>query len=200
MAQIKDHALPLLNVRRPVLRKITHQTPPVPIPQSSAMLLWNLCITSCKAGNIFPNKDPGIVVSMQNRRWKSPMQMPRESMYRSFMVQWKTGYPYHICWLPDSTTLSDRLIKSWARQRFVAASSRRTEEKVASRRGSGRHCRRASRARALSLSLLSCQFQLLHGDRRLPYRRKQRTTCFSSLAVCCSTNCDTMLLNTVPTA
>jgi hypothetical protein len=35
----------------------------------------------------------------------------------------------------------------------VAASSRRTEEKVASRRGSGRHWRRASRARALSLKL-----------------------------------------------
>lgn len=35
----------------------------------------------------------------------------------------------------------------------MAASSRRTDEKVASRRGSGRHCRRASRARALSLSL-----------------------------------------------
>jgi hypothetical protein len=45
-------------------------------------------------------------------------------------------------------------MRSWARQRLVAASSRRTEEKVASRRGSGRHCRRASRARALSLSLL----------------------------------------------
>jgi hypothetical protein len=35
----------------------------------------------------------------------------------------------------------------------VAASSRRTEEKVASLRGSGRHWRRASRARALSLRL-----------------------------------------------
>lgn len=35
----------------------------------------------------------------------------------------------------------------------MAASSRRTEEKVASRSGSGRHCRRASRARALSLKL-----------------------------------------------
>lgn len=57
-------------------------------------------------------------------------------------------------WLLEaSTTLSDRLIRSCARQRFVAASSRRTEEKVASRRGSGKHWRRASRARALSLSL-----------------------------------------------
>ena len=54
--------------------------------------------------------------------------------------------------LPAST-LSDRLINSCARQRLVAASSRSTEEKVASRRGSGRHCRRASRARLLSLSL-----------------------------------------------
>ena len=52
-----------------------------------------------------------------------------------------------------STTLSERLMRSWARQRFVAASSRRTEEKVASRRGSGRHWRRASRARLLSLRL-----------------------------------------------
>lgn len=54
--------------------------------------------------------------------------------------------------LPAST-LSDRLINNCARQRLVAASSRRTEEKVASRRGSGRHCRKASRARLLSLSL-----------------------------------------------
>jgi hypothetical protein len=44
-------------------------------------------------------------------------------------------------------------MRSCARQRLVAASSRRTEENVASRSGSGRHCRRASRARALSLSL-----------------------------------------------
>jgi len=59
-----------------------------------------------------------------------------------------------------STTLSERFIRSWARQRLVAASSRRTDEKVASRRGSGRHCRRASRARALSLSLfLSVRIQ-----------------------------------------
>lgn len=36
---------------------------------------------------------------------------------------------------------------------MVAASSRSTDEKVASRRGSGRHCLRASRALALSLSL-----------------------------------------------
>ena len=52
------------------------------------------------------------------------------------------------------STLSDRLISSCAKQRFVAASSRRTEEKVASRRGSGRHWRSASRARALSESLV----------------------------------------------
>lgn len=64
------------------------------------------------------------------------------------LVQWRS------CWLfVGSTTLSDRLMRSCARQRLVAASSRRTEEKVASRRGSGRHWRRASRARALSLSL-----------------------------------------------
>lgn len=55
--------------------------------------------------------------------------------------------------LEDSTTLSERLISSWARQRLVAASSRRTDEKVASRKGSGRHWRSASRARALSLNL-----------------------------------------------
>ena len=52
-----------------------------------------------------------------------------------------------------SATLSERLIRSCARHRLVAASSRRTDENVASRRGSGRHCRSASRARALSLSL-----------------------------------------------
>lgn len=52
-----------------------------------------------------------------------------------------------------STTLSERLMRSWARHLLVAASSRRTDENVASRRGSGRHCRKASRARALSLSL-----------------------------------------------
>lgn len=59
-----------------------------------------------------------------------------------------------MAWLFVSTTLSERLMRSCARQRFVAASSRSTEEKVASRRGSGRHWRRASRARALSLRLL----------------------------------------------
>lgn len=61
-----------------------------------------------------------------------------------------------ICYMAaeaPSETVSDRLMSSWARQRLVAASSRRTEEKVASRRGSGRHCRRASRARLLSLRL-----------------------------------------------
>lgn len=52
-----------------------------------------------------------------------------------------------------STTLSDRLMRSCARQRLVAASSRSTLEKVASRRGSGRHWRSASRALALSLKL-----------------------------------------------
>src|SRR3981189_1331602 len=57
-------------------------------------------------------------------------------------------------WFPeDSIPLSERFINSWARHRLVAASSRRTDEKVASRSGSGRQCRRASRARALSLSL-----------------------------------------------
>lgn len=53
-----------------------------------------------------------------------------------------------------SLALSERLMSSCARQRLVAASSRRTEENVASRSGSGRHCRRASRARLLSLSLV----------------------------------------------
>lgn len=107
---------------------------------------------------------------------------------------------FHICWLPeDSTTLSDRLIKSWVRHRLVAASSRRTEEKVASRRGSGRHCRSASRARALSLSLLWISIDQTK-LRTNAYLKKQRTTCFSSLAVCCSTNCETILLSTVPTA
>lgn len=52
-----------------------------------------------------------------------------------------------------SDTLSARLIRSWARHRLVAASSRSTEEKVVSRSGSGRHWRRASRARLLSLNL-----------------------------------------------
>ena len=52
-----------------------------------------------------------------------------------------------------STTLSERLMRSCARHLLVAASSRSTDEKVASRRGSGRHCRSASRALALSLSL-----------------------------------------------
>jgi len=42
----------------------------------------------------------------------------------------------------------------------VAASSRRTEEKVASRSGSGKHWRKASRARALSLSLLEVSFHI----------------------------------------
>ena len=60
-------------------------------------------------------------------------------------------------------------MRSCARQRLVAASSRRTDENVASRRGSGRHCRRASRARALSLSLerVSHEFRR-YGMRNLP--------------------------------
>lgn len=45
-------------------------------------------------------------------------------------------------------------MRSWAKQRFVAASSRRTDENVASRKGSGKHCLKASRARALSLNLM----------------------------------------------
>ena len=61
---------------------------------------------------------------------------------------------YNPWLLGASTTLSERLMRSCARQRFVAASSRRTEENVASRKGSGRHCRSASRARALSLNLI----------------------------------------------
>jgi len=44
------------------------------------------------------------------------------------------------------------------RHRLVAASSRRTAEKVASRKGSGRHWRRASRARALSLRLCGVSY------------------------------------------
>lgn len=56
----------------------------------------------------------------------------------------------------EGSAWSDRASRSCARQRFVAASSRKTGEKVASRRGSGRHCRRASRARALSERLFQC--------------------------------------------
>jgi hypothetical protein len=52
-----------------------------------------------------------------------------------------------------SGEVSERLSSRVAKQRLVAASSRRTPEKVPSRKGSGRHWRRASRARALSLSL-----------------------------------------------
>lgn len=58
-----------------------------------------------------------------------------------------------------SVTVSLKLIKSCARQRLVAASSRSTLEKVASRRGSGRHCLRACRARLLSLSLHNYQYR-----------------------------------------
>ena len=97
---------------------------------------------------------------------------------------------HYIPWLFElSTTLSERLMRSWARQRFVAASSRRTEEKVASRRGSGRHWRRASRARALSLSL-TVYLAAKHVDFMYEgtYLRKHLTTCFKSRTVCCSTS------------
>lgn len=47
----------------------------------------------------------------------------------------------------------DKCSESSARHRLVVASSRRAAENVASRRGWGRYCRKASRARALSLSL-----------------------------------------------
>lgn len=51
----------------------------------------------------------------------------------------------------------------------MAASSRRTEEKVASRRGSGRHCRSASRARALSLKLeMDLEYCKIRGGQNLP--------------------------------
>jgi len=60
-----------------------------------------------------------------------------------------------------------------AKQRFVAASSRRTEEKVASRRGSGRHWRSASRARALSDSLLD----RLVGDSGYGEQRRNWSVC-----------------------
>ena len=86
-----------------------------------------------------------------------------------------------------SDTLSERLMRSWARHRFVAASSRRTEEKVASRKGSGRHWRKASRARLLSLSLSRLESSSYY-EAEWTYRRKQRTTCLRSLTVCCSTN------------
>ena len=65
------------------------------------------------------------------------------------------SYCRYIPWLWSfGTTLSERFMRSWAKQRFVAASSRRTDEKVASRKGSGKHCLKASRARALSLNLM----------------------------------------------
>ena len=49
-------------------------------------------------------------------------------------------FEIYMLWLLEaSTTLSERFMRSWARQRFVAASSRRTDEKVASRKGSGKH-------------------------------------------------------------
>ena len=48
------------------------------------------------------------------------------------------------------THRSDKLSRSDAKQRFVTRSPLRTAEKVASRSGSGRQARRASRARALS--------------------------------------------------
>lgn len=53
----------------------------------------------------------------------------------------------------SAIAVSDRLTRSCVKHLLVAASSRRTAENVASRSGSGKHCRRASRALALSLSL-----------------------------------------------
>lgn len=107
-----------------------------------------------------------------------------------------------ILWL--SLALSDKLTSSCARHRFVAASSRSTDEKVASRNGSGKHCRNASRARALSLSLhisSATSTPLARGVRTAKaHLKKQRTTCLSSRTVCCSTSCCTILLSTVPTA
>lgn len=58
----------------------------------------------------------------------------------SRLLERKTLFEYYIA-TPGapSETLSERLMRSCARHLLVAASSRRTEEKVASRRGSGRH-------------------------------------------------------------
>jgi hypothetical protein len=82
---------------------------------------------------------------------------------------WVCCHGSHDMWTPvlGSATLSERLIRSCARHRFVAASSRRTDENVASRRGSGRHCRSASRARALSLNLKTILMRMSQAIRRM---------------------------------
>lgn len=96
---------------------------------------------------------------------------------------------------------SESARSSWARHRFVAASSLNTGENVASRRGSGRHCLKASRARALSESLLTVSSaQSTNSNDSGTHLKKHLTTCFRSLTVCWSTSCVTILLSTVPTA
>lgn len=103
-----------------------------------------------------PKRRPGIVVYAKPKM-KSLLFIAFVQAWVGALLWYRRREPFdHMPWwfpAEDSTTLSERLINSWARHLLVAASSRRTEENVASRRGSGRHCRRASRARALSLSL-----------------------------------------------
>ena len=66
------------------------------------------------------------------------------------------GGLFHSNWsLWVSATVSLKLMRSCARHLLVAASSRRTLEKVASRSGSGRHWRSAWRALLLSLNLVT---------------------------------------------
>ena len=114
---------------------------------------------------------------------------------------------YHCCskpWLTlGSATPSLSAKSSWVRHRLVAASSRSTDWKVPSRSGSGRHWRRASRARTLSLSLENEVLvfgYVVRQSQLIAYLKKHLTTCLRSLTVCCSTNWLTILLKTVPTA
>lgn len=88
-------------------------------------------------------------------RWRAADRKSKLSL----TIYERPGFPM------SAIAVSDRFTRSCVRHLLVAASSRRTAENVASRSGSGRHCRRASRALALSLNLWQVSSKLPGGTK-----------------------------------
>lgn len=148
------------------LRKTHHPITPIPPAPSTEAAFRHLY--SKRLGTRHARQNPQKYHVLC--RWNAPIadatHMLQSSVvlsgFQIFLRRASLAPTYMPALLALSTTLSERLISSWQRQRFVAASSRRTDENVASRSGSGKHCRRASRARALSLKLFSVVSTVIH--------------------------------------
>lgn len=99
------------------------------------LMLQSMISHSLRLVPVFALSHPMHVVRLSNiSRILRNLPLSKKFFFFSFVLLF-----YMIALTVPSETLSERLIRSCARHRFVAASSRRTEEKVASRRGSGRH-------------------------------------------------------------